>query len=306
MDGQKTIKDQQGEKDMFVQNNSIRAAKAYMQDRLKEQFSATELRHIMRESICLRLKLSPSDYMLSDEQLLSESDLLFLRSIVKRLLNNEPFQYIIGSTQFCGLDIKTDVRALIPRPETEELVNWISSHFNATQRLNVLDLCTGSGCIALALKHMNPSWELVGIDLSSEAIDLSIENAKSLGLTVEFKVGDALNEESLDHFEDDGFDCIVSNPPYIPESDRVQMEKNVLQHEPEMALFVTDEDPLIFYRAIGLSAMKLLKPSGMVFYEIHESLGKKTMELMREIGFVNIELRKDLQGKNRMLMLQKP
>jgi release factor glutamine methyltransferase len=291
---------------MFVQNNSIRAAKAYMQDRLKEQYSATELRQIIRESICHRLNLSPSDYMLSDDQLLSESDLLFLRSIVKRLLNNEPFQYIIGCTQFCDLEIKTDDRALIPRPETEELVNWVSSKHKASQGLNVLDLCTGSGCIALALKHMNPSWELVGIDLSSKAIDLSNENANALGLHVDFRVGDVLKGESLNLFENDSIDCIVSNPPYIPESDRDQMEKNVLQHEPEMALFVSDQDPLIFYRAIGFSAMRVLKPSGMVFYEIHEELGEKTMALMREIGFVNIELRKDLQGKNRMLMLQKP
>ena len=291
---------------MFVQNNSIRAAKAYMQDRLKEQFSSTELRQIVRESICHRLNLSPSDYILSDDQLLSESDLLFLRSIVKRLLNNEPFQYIIGSTQFCDLEIKTDTRALIPRPETEELVNWISSKHNASQGLKVLDLCTGSGCIALALKHMNPSWELFGIDLSSKAIDLSNENAKALGLNVDFRVGDVLKGDSLNLFKDDSIDCIVSNPPYIPESDRDQMGKNVLQHEPEMALFVSDHDPLIFYRAIGFSAMKVLKPSGMIFYEIHEALGEKTMELMREIGFVNIELRKDLQGKNRMLMLQKP
>ena len=291
---------------MFVQNNSIRSAKAYMQDRLKEQFSASELRQIVRESICHRLNLSPSDYMLSDDQLLSESDLLFLRSIVKRLLNNEPFQYIIGSTQFCDLVIKTDARALIPRPETEELVNWISSHFNATQRLKVLDLCTGSGCIALALKHINPAWDVVGIDLSSQAIDLSNENAKNIDLQVDFRVGDVLKGECLAQFENESIDCIVSNPPYIPESDRAQMEKNVLQHEPEMALFVSDQDPLIFYRAIGFSAMKLLKPLGMVFFEIHENLGGKTTELMREIGFVNIELRKDLQGKNRMLMLQKP
>jgi release factor glutamine methyltransferase len=291
---------------MFVQNNSIRSAKAYMQDRLKEQFSASELRQIVRESICFRLNLSTSDYMLSDDQLLSESDLLFLRSIVKRLLNNEPFQYIIGSTQFCDLVIKTDARALIPRPETEELVNWISSHFNATQRLKVLDLCTGSGCIALALKHINPAWDVVGIDISSQAIDLSNENAKNLDLQVDFRVGDVLKGECLARFENESIDCIVSNPPYIPESDRVQMEKNVLQHEPEMALFVADQDPLIFYRAIGFSAMKLLKPLGMVFFEIHENLGGKTTELMREIGFVNIELRKDLQGKNRMLMLQKP
>jgi release factor glutamine methyltransferase len=291
---------------MFVQNNSIRAAKAYMQDRLTEHFSATELRQIIRESICKRLKLSLSDYMLSDDHLLSESDLLYLRSIVKRLLNNEPFQYIIGSTQFCNLEIKTDARALIPRPETEELAHWISMHFNASQDLKVWDLCTGSGCIALALKHMNPTWELLGMDLSSQAIDLSNENAKALDLEVHFRVGDVLKLESLTQFEDDSVDCIVSNPPYIPESDREQMQMNVLQHEPEMALFVSDPEPLIFYRSIGFSAMRYLKSKGLVFFEIHEGLGEKTMELMRDIGFVNIELRKDLQGKNRMLMLQKP
>jgi release factor glutamine methyltransferase len=291
---------------MFVQNNSIRAAKAYMQDRLHEQFSASELRQMIRESICVRLNLSPSDYLLSDDQRLSESDLLFLRSIVKRLLNNEPFQYIMGSAHFCDLVIKTDARALIPRPETEELVNWISTYYSASQGLKVLDLCTGSGCIALALKHAQPSWGLLGLDLSSQAIDLADENAKALGLQVDFRVGDVLEGNSLDQFDDESIDCIVSNPPYIPESDREQMEKNVLLYEPDLALFVPNKDPLVFYRSIGVSAMKLLKPKGMVFFEIHEGLGEKTWELMREIGFVNIELRKDLQGKNRMLKLQKP
>ena len=291
---------------MFVQNNSIRAAKAYMQDRLHAQFSASELRQIVRESICFRLDLSSSDYLLSDDQLLSESDLLFLRSIVKRLLNNEPFQYIMGFTHFCDLVIKTDARALIPRPETEELVNWISTHYSASQGLKVLDLCTGSGCIALALKHAQPSWDIVGLDISSQAIDLANENANALDLNVDFRVGDVLEKNSLDQFEEESIDCIVSNPPYIPEADREQMEKNVLQYEPDLALFVSDKDSLIFYRAIGFSAMKSVKPKGMVFFEIHEELGEKTIELMREIGFVNIELRKDLQGKNRMLKLQKP
>ncbi len=291
---------------MFVQNNSIRAAKAYMQDRLHAQFSASELRQIVRESICFRLNLSPSEYLLSDDQLLSESDLLFLRSIVKRLLNHEPFQYIMGSTHFCDLVIKTDARALIPRPETEELVNWISEYYSSSQGLKVLDVCTGSGCIALALKHAQPSWNLVGLDISSQAIDLANENANVLGLQVDFKVGDALEGNSLEQFDDERIDCIVSNPPYIPEADREQMEKNVLLYEPDLALFVPNKDPLVFYRSIGVSAMNLLKGEGMVFFEIHEELGEKTIELMREIGFVNIELRKDLQGKNRMLKLQKP
>lgn len=291
---------------MFVQNNSIRAAKAYMQDRLNEQFSASELRQMIRESICVRLNLSPSEYLLSDDQLLSESDLLFLRSIVKRLLNNEPFQYILGTTQFCDLEIKTDARALIPRPETEELVQWVLMCFKDSQGLKVLDVCTGSGCIALALKHAQPTWSLVGLDISSQAINLANENTKALGLLVDFIVGDALEGNSLEQFEEESIDCMVSNPPYIPASDREQMEKNVLMYEPDLALFVSDQDPLVFYRSIGVSAMNLLKEEGMVFFEIHEELGEKTIELMHEIGFVNIELRKDLQGKNRMLKLQKP
>jgi release factor glutamine methyltransferase len=291
---------------MFVQNNSIRAAKAYMQDRLHEQFSASELRQMIRESICIRLNLSPSEYLLSDDHLLSESDLLFLRSIVKRLLNNEPFQYILGSSQFCDLEIKTDARALIPRPETEELVQWVLQCFKDAHDIKMLDLCTGSGCIALALKHAQPTWHLLGLDISSQAIDLANENAKALGIQVDFRVGDALEGNSLQQFDDESIDCIVSNPPYIPDSDREQMEKNVLLYEPDLALFVPNKDPLVFYRSIGVSAMKLLKTKGMVFFEIHEGLGEKTWELVREIGFVNIELRKDLQGKNRMLKLQKP
>jgi len=291
---------------MFVQNNSIRAAKAYMHDRLHAQFSASELRQMIRESICVRLNLSPSDYLLSDDQLLSESDLLFLRSIVKRLLNNEPFQYILGSTQFCDLEIKTDKRVFIPRPETEELVQWVVQYFKEAEDMTMLDVCTGSGCIALALKHAQPTWSLVGLDISSQAIDLANENAKALALQVDFKVDDALEGNSLEQFEEESIDCIVSNPPYIPASDREQMEKNVLMFEPDLALFVSDQDPLVFYRSIGVSAMKLLKPNGLVFFEIHEELGEKTIELMLEIGFVNIELRKDLQGKNRMLKLQKP
>jgi release factor glutamine methyltransferase len=170
----------------------------------------------------------------------------------------------------------------------------------------MLDLCTGSGCIALALKHAQPTWHLLGLDISSQAIDLANENAKALGIQVDFRVGDALEGNSLQQFDDESIDCIVSNPPYIPDSDREQMEKNVLLYEPDLALFVPNKDPLVFYRSIGVSAMKLLKTKGMVFFEIHEGLGEKTWELVREIGFVNIELRKDLQGKNRMLKLQKP
>jgi release factor glutamine methyltransferase len=291
---------------MFVQTNSIRAAKNYMQDRLKVMFSESEIRQITRESICKRMELSSTDYVLSDERLLSESDLLFLRSVVKRLLANEPFQYIIGSAHFCSLELKTDARALIPRPETEELVTWVSDYYSTQESINVLDICCGSGCIALALKDAHPHWEVQGLDVSKDAIELSKENAHQLGLKVNFIDGDALSESVHELVESNSLDCMVSNPPYIPKDERKHMNKNVLDYEPDLALFVSDEDPLIFYRAIALLAMKMLKSKGTLFFELHENFAYETVELMESLGFVNIELRKDLQGKNRMLLVQKP
>ena len=291
---------------MFVQTNTIRAAKNYMQDRLQSLFSESEIRQIAREAICQRMQLTPSEYLLSDDHLLSESDLLFLRSVVKRLLVNEPFQYILGSVHFCNLELKTDARALIPRPETEELVAWVSEHYSGAQAIKVLDVCSGSGCISLALKNAHPSWDIKGFDVSKDAIELSKENARQLGLQVDFIEADALSESVWDLVESNSLDCIVSNPPYIPNDERNRMNQNVLDYEPGLALFVSDEDPLIFYRAIAQLSIRMLKSEGTLFFELHENLSQETVELMQTLGFVNIELRKDLQGKNRMLLLQKP
>jgi release factor glutamine methyltransferase len=291
---------------MFVQTNTIRAAKNYMQNRLESLFSESEIRQIARESICQRMQLSATEYLLSDDQLLSESDLLFLRSVVKRLLANEPFQYILGSTHFCNLELKTDARALIPRPETEELVTWVSDYYGALESITVLDVCSGSGCIALGLKAAHPGWEIQGLDLSKDAIELSKENAQQLRLKVSFIEGDALGETIDKLYEPNSLDCVVSNPPYIPNDERKYMNQNVLDYEPDLALFVSDEDPLLFYRAIAERSMKMLKSKGTLFFELHEHFSQETVELMRTMGFVNIELRKDLQGKNRMLLLQKP
>jgi release factor glutamine methyltransferase len=291
---------------MFVQTNTIRASKNYMQDRLRSMFSESEIRQIVRESICKRMQLSHTDYLLSDDLLLSESDLLFLRSVVKRLLANEPFQYIIGSAHFCNLELKTDARALIPRPETEELVFWLSEFYATQESINVLDICSGSGCIALALKDAHPGWEVNGLDVSKGAIELSKENAHQLGLKVNFIEGDALGETIRELVEPNSLDCIVSNPPYIPNEERKCMNQNVLDYEPDLALFVSDEDPLIFYRSIAQLSTTILKSGGTLFFELHENFAQETVELMQTLGFVNIELRKDLQGKNRMLLLQKP
>lgn len=286
---------------MFVSDNSVKSAKHYFNDRLKEYFSGREIRMMFQLALQKRLNLTDSDLLLSDELRLSESDLLYFRSIVKRLLDNEPFQYIFGETEFYGLVLKTDNRALIPRPETEELVDWIlKSHQNLEA---VVDVCSGSGCIALALKNNLSKATVSGIDVSAGALALSKENAQLNQLNVHFLQFDVLNDAFP--FEDDTLDLIVSNPPYVLENEKAEMQKHVLDHEPHLALFVENDNPLIFYRKITSIAKEKLKVGGWLYFEINEQFGEEMSILLQEYGFVLIELSADLQGKNRMIRAQK-
>lgn len=286
---------------MFVQTNSVQAIKAYFKDRLKEKFTESEIKTIAREAVMGRLNISAGDYLMSDGQLLSESDLLFFRSIVKRLLNNEPFQYVMGKTEFFGMELKTDKRALIPRPETEELVNWIVEDHPNRQVLKMMDLCTGSGCIALALKSHLTDSEIFATDLSQDALELAKENAKMVRLEIELLNLNALDEQAYRQFEKHSFDCWVSNPPYIPYTDQRSMEKNVLDFEPHMALFVENEDALLFYREIAKQGKEYLKKGAKIYFEIHEDLGLQTVALLESLGYTDVCIRKDLQGKDRMV-----
>ena len=245
--------------------------------------------------------MSAADYLLSDRQLLSESDLLYFRSIVKRLQKNEPFQYIIGYTEFSGLIVKTDNRALIPRPETEELVCWILDNHSAQKELNIIDLCTGSGCIALALKAELKGAKIIGADVSCEALALANENSAALDLEIEWMEMDLLDPAAYKRFEEASFDSWVSNPPYIPHADKTSMAANVLEHEPHLALFVEDHDPLIFYRVIAQQGKKYLKKGAALYFEIHEDLADAVVKLLEENQYQFIEVRHDLQGKNRMV-----
>lgn len=291
---------------MFVQTNTIRSIKEYFRLKLGSLYSENEIKSIYSESLCQRLGISKVDLITSDNQYLSESDLLFFRSIVKRLLNHEPFQYILGNTNFYGLEITCDKRALIPRPETEELVDWIVQHSKGKTELKILDLCTGTGCIALALKHVMPTSKVWGIDVAKGAIELANENAKKNELEVDFLKMDVLNSSSFsEHFIPESFQIWVSNPPYIPDSDKLKMSRNVLDFEPHLALFVSDHNPLLFYQQITKEAKVYLEKSGCLYFEIHEDLSQGVIELLEMNGFVNIELRKDLQGKPRMIKAQK-
>jgi release factor glutamine methyltransferase len=284
---------------MFVIDNQLKTAKNYFSEQLKNLFTFTEINSMWKEIICLRLKWNPSDYILNTTFRLSESDLLFIRSYVHRLKKNEPFQYIHGTTTFFGLELICDKRALIPRPETEELVAW-AVEFGPYK--TIADICTGSGCIALGLKSIFSESNVTGLDISTDALSLAKENSKLTNLDVEFNHADVLNING--DLLDQKWDCIISNPPYIPSNERESIAENVLNFEPEIALFVENYNPIIFYKAIVKYAKSNLSGNGFLFFEIYPDFALEISDLLKLKGFINIELRKDLQGKNRMIKAQ--
>lgn len=289
---------------MFVSSNRLSDIKSYYHSKLTPLFSENEINLMVKYLSLKRLNLSSFDYLSSTPILLSESDLLYFNFALKRLLKNEPFQYILGDVEFYGLELNCDTRALIPRPETEELVDWILEDFDSNSALEIADLCSGSGCIALALKSKLPNSEIIAAELSDGAIELIEENCLKMSLRVIPRKMDVLNPSDYSNFETNSFDCWVSNPPYIPNKEKTLMAENVLDFEPHMALFVEDNDPLVFYREIAIQAKQYLKQNAYLFFEIHENLSKEMTEMLTENGFVNIELRKDLQGKARMMRAQ--
>ena len=286
---------------MFVSSNSVVEIKAYFKKQLSPLFSDSEIKQISNHAIKARLNLSQADLILADDLRLSESDLLHFRSIVKRLQANEPIQYIFGDTEFYGLTMKCDSRALIPRPETEELVDWILADLNRTENYEVLDMCTGSGCIALALKSQLKNATLAAMDWSQDALDLTKENSQALKLDLNIQKLDALSDFNSWNLKPNSFDIWVSNPPYISVKEKHLMESNVLDFEPEMALFVEDDSALIFYESIAKAARIFLKSGGALYYELNENYAEETKQLMEEIGFISVEIKVDLQGKKRML-----
>lgn len=289
---------------MFVVSNTAESLKNYFVERLTEYYSEREIALFFKESIKKRLAITDTDYKLQKDIRFSESDLLYFRSVVKRLQNQEPFQYILGETFFYDLLFRCDERALIPRPETEELVDWIVQSSDKKQSYEILDVCTGSGCIALALKSVFKSSNVTATDISPDALALAKKNSMLLGLDVNFYQDNALVDES-ELFRANSIDILVSNPPYIPMKDKVSMEKNVLDFEPHLALFVSDESPLIFYQSIAEKAFRILKHNGLLFFELHELYAEQTKELIITLGFTEVEIKQDLQGKNRMLKAKK-
>jgi release factor glutamine methyltransferase len=224
-----------------------------------------------------------------------------LNNILVRLQTGEPIQYILGHTEFYGLTFKVNSSVLIPRPETEELVEWVLTSVGSEQLAvgNILDIGTGSGCIAISLKKNLSAAQVSAIDISTNALQTAKQNADLNKVEVNFIHQDILNINHLPlttHYS-----LIISNPPYVTLHDKIQMHTNVTDFEPHTALFVPENDPLIFYKAIADFALKNLVSNGLLFFEINESLGKETVEMLESKGFKNIELRQDMSGRDRMI-----
>lgn len=243
------------------------------------------------------LGFSKVDLITKDDQVLNEEQQLFCEEVLLQLKQHKPIQQIIGNTEFYGLTFQVNEHVLIPRPETEELVQWIIED-NKLTKPNILDIGTGSGCIPICLKKNIAEAEVSAWDISEEALNVAKQNAVLNDTKVNFKLQDVLKSDIESSLQ---LDVVVSNPPYIRELEKDLMQDNVLEFEPHLALFVSDQDPLIFYRKISQLATKLLKNGGLLYFEINEGLGQETWDLMISLGFKNIELRKDLFGKDRMV-----
>lgn len=236
---------------------------------------------------------------------LGQAELMKLEQIMERLLTGEPLQYILGRAWFCNLPLLVNPSVLIPRQETEELVAWVIQYLkDHTQLQGILDLCTGSGCIALALKHDLPQQTLTGIDVSADALETARINARQLQLKVNFEQVDLLHETGAAFLNTQQAQVWVSNPPYIPLHEKEAMHLNVVAHEPHIALFVSDHDPLLFYRTI-LNAFAANASARAVFFEI--SAGQAdALQTLNSKAFSRFELKNDLNGNPRMLLVEKP
>ena len=222
-----------------------------------------------------------------------------LQQLTERLMRHEPVQYVLNEAWFCGLKLYVDNKVLIPRPETEELVEWIISNCKfPIDKLKILDIGSGSGCIPIALKRKLRKAEVWSCDISDAALNVAKKNASDLGVDVNFLQLDFLNKEQWDQLT--SFDIIVSNPPYVPEKDKEQMRPNVLKYEPATALFVPSNDALVFYKAIAEFGNKHLDKGGTIYAEIHENIGEAVTQLFQSKNY-SVELKRDMQKKERML-----
>jgi release factor glutamine methyltransferase len=278
---------------------TIQEAYRYIANQLKTIYEQSEAENISDWVIENLSGTKRADRIAGRVKILTPAQNARLQEYLGRLLQHEPVQYVLNECWFCGLKFYVDKNVLIPRPETEELVEWIISDCKfPVDTLSILDIGSGSGCIPIALKKRLGKAVVWSCDISQEALKIAGQNAATLGIDVRFFATDFLNEKETKKLP--SFDIIVSNPPYIPEKDREIMHPNVLNHEPATALFVPDNDALVFYKAIAAFGKNHLNKNGVIYTEIHENLGKATADVFGANGYTT-EIKKDMQGKERMV-----
>ena len=275
----------------------MKTALQHFQSELQGLYPETEIRSFSYLIIEKVTGFSRTEIFVNKYTLFSVEQQHVIESIIEKLKKYIPIQYILGETEFFGLTFYVDESVLIPRPETEELVDWIRIENNRGGGLHILDIGTGSGCIAIALKHEFPDSVMDAFDISGNALNTAKRNAVLNKLEVNFELVDILNAPDFPN----NWDVIVSNPPYITEQEKDDMLPNVLNHEPHLALFVPDNDPLLFYRKIALFARQHLQHNGKLYFEINRESGKECMDLLTGLGFNDIELKKDISGNDRMV-----
>ena len=280
----------------------LKEFKLFFNEALSAIYPKTEIDSFFFILMEEKLKLQRIDTVLKPDFLITNKNLTDLKNIVKRLQKEEPVQYILGNTEFYGLPFLVNKNTLIPRTETEELVAWVLDEIkvlanNKITEPSILDIGTGTGCIPISLAKNLTSLNISAIDISTEALLIAKQNAILNKVTIEFIELDILNTESLPQ----EYDVIISNPPYVRELEKEEIKNNVLENEPHLALFVEDENPLIFYNKIADLAKQQLSKNGMLFFEINQYLGKETVNMLVKKGFKNIQLKKDLFGNDRMI-----
>lgn len=273
---------------------------AYIRSRLQPYYTAEEVSALSRIVCCDLLGQAPTDYYLGKDIVLSSKKEQELEDILQRLSRFEPLQYIEGRTLFLGRELWVAPGVLIPRPETEELVELMLKEIPADAR--ILDVGTGSGCIAISLAKELPDALVTAWDVSPEALSVARVNARKLQANVRFVECDVLacqvDEVGL-------YDVIVSNPPYVTEAEKADMEPNVLQWEPSLALFVPDDDPLRFYRRIAVLGRDMLADGGRLYFEINRAYGREMVEMLRAMGYVGVRVEKDLSQNDRFVIAEK-
>lgn len=300
----------------------LNALKTYFINSLKGYYPNEEIASFFFIATEFYLGYKRIDVSLNANEVVSSESYNQFQDLMEQLKTYKPIQYILGETDFFGLSFKVSESVLIPRPETEELVDWIikchselacteqsrSVEESKDKQIKILDIGTGSGCIAISLAKHIPNAKVYALDLSNEALKIAEQNAKQNEADVTFIQADALNKEttmlSLSKHEEQ-FDIVVSNPPYVRELEKELMHDNVLNYEPHLALFVDDDNALVFYKTIAELSQHLLRENGLIFFEINEYLGAQMKTLLSENQFQNIELRRDINQKDRMTKAQK-